>query len=70
VFVTRKGELENWLASLQVAGKKTDWTISMLDRLGADPAQPSYVLPATDDVWAFMRDIVKWIKDTGRKGTS
>jgi ABC-type polar amino acid transport system ATPase subunit len=70
VFVTRKGELENWLASLQVAGKKTDWTINMLDRLGADPAQPSYVLPATDDVWAFMRDIVKWIKDTGRKGTS
>jgi hypothetical protein len=42
VFITRKGELENWLKDLKVPGKKTDWTIAMLERLGDDATIPSY----------------------------
>lgn len=69
VFVTRKGELERWLASLNVPGKKTEWTIAMLDKMGSDPGDASYVKPTTEDVWDFVRSIVAWIKDPSRKGT-
>ena len=70
LFVVRKGELEQWLSALKVPGKKTDWTISMLDRLGADPNDANYIHPASDDVWDFMRNIVSWIRNPGRKGTA
>ena len=68
IFVTRKGELENWLASLGVPGKKTDWTIAMLDKLGSDPNEAGYVHPAVGDVWDFMRSMIAWIKNPARKG--
>jgi hypothetical protein len=70
VFVTRKGELEKWLGILNVPGKKTDWTIAMLDKMGSDPNDAVYVRPATGDVWDFMRSIVGWIKNPARKGTT
>ena len=70
VFVTRKGELENWLTSLGVPGKKTNWTIAMLEKLGADPNDAAYVHPAAGDVWDFMRGIIEWIKNPARKGTA
>ncbi|WP_342708973.1 hypothetical protein AAFG13_29210 [Bradyrhizobium sp. B124] len=69
IFVTRKGELEKWLLTLGVKGKKTDWTVSMLKRLGDDPAQDDYVRPAIGDVWEFLRGIVEWVKNPARKGT-
>ena len=69
VFVVRRGELEAWLPSLQAVGQKTDWTISALQKMGSDPMHPDYVRPANDDVWCFMRTIVRWIKDPSRKGT-
>lgn len=69
VFVVRKGELESWLKNLNVSGKKTDWTIGMLGRLGDDPSDAAYVVPASNDVWEFMRGIVSWIKNPARKGT-
>lgn len=70
VFVVRGGELENWLTHLEVGGKKTDWTVAMLERLGSDPTDPSYVHPAANDVWDFMLKIIAWIKNSARKGTS
>lgn len=70
IFPVRRGELENWLPSLHVPGKKTDWTIAMLERLGTDPASESYVSAGGDDVWEFLRRIVAWISEAGRKGTS
>jgi hypothetical protein len=70
VFVTRRGELEHWLKALNVPGKKTDWTIAMLDRLGGDPSAPDYVRPENGEVWDFIREIVSWIKNPSRKGTS
>lgn len=69
VFVVRHGELENWLEYLAVPGKKTDWTVSMLERLGSEPAHADYVRPGQGDVWDFMRGIVDWIRNPARKGT-
>lgn len=70
VFVTRNGELENWLKALSISGKKTDWTIGALERMGSDPSDSNYLKPASGDVWDFMRGIVQWIKNPARKGTS
>jgi energy-coupling factor transporter ATP-binding protein EcfA2 len=69
VFPVRLGEVENWLSDLKVPGKKTDWAVAMLERLGSDAADPSYVKPSTDDVWAFLEKIVTWIKNPARNGT-
>jgi hypothetical protein len=68
VFVTRGGEIENWLSHLNVPGKKADWTVAMLERLGSDPTDASYVHPAAGDVWQFIRSIVAWVKNSNRKG--
>jgi ABC-type cobalamin/Fe3+-siderophores transport system ATPase subunit len=78
VFVVRRGELETWLPELGAVGKKTDWTISVLEIMGSDPTSSSYVKPTRrkpsmfspkENVWEFMRKIVKWIEDPSRKGT-
>jgi len=69
LFVVPSGELEDWLPSLGVPGKKTDWTVAMLERLGSDPADHDYVKPTTGDVWKFMKDIVGWVQNATRKGT-
>lgn len=68
VFVVRSGELESWLKELQIPGKKTDWTIAMLDRLGSDPSSKDYVKPTENDVWEFIRKIIKWVQDPERDG--
>lgn len=70
VFVVRRGELEHWLAPLGVPGKKTDWTVAMLERLGSDPADPNYVPPGADDVWAFIAKVVHWVRNAERNGTN
>ena len=70
VFVARRGELEHWLQELRVPGKKTDWTIAMLEALGSDPNHTDYVRPKSGDVWDFMRNIVAWIRNPARKGTT
>jgi hypothetical protein len=69
VFVTRKGELESWLASLGVPGKKTDGTVGMLTKLGIRMGDPSYVHPQANDVWQFLRSIAAWVSNPARKGT-
>jgi hypothetical protein len=68
VFAVPVGEVEGWLKGLGVPGKKVAWLIAMLERLGADPADPNYVRPGEGDVWAFLRRIKKWADDPGRKG--
>jgi hypothetical protein len=70
IFVVRKGELESWLKSLNAVGKKTDWTIDILDKMGSDPASSNYLKSAQGDVWDFMRSIAGWIKNPARKGTT
>lgn len=68
IFAVRRGELEHWLPALDVPGRKTDWTVNMLDRMGSDPASPTYVRPDGKDVWAFIEKIVLWVKDPARLG--
>jgi hypothetical protein len=80
VFVVRRGELETWRPELGAVGKKTDWTISALEKMGGDPSSPDYLRPPRrkkfsfgspqNDVWEFMRKIVRWIEEPSRKGTS
>jgi predicted ATPase len=68
LFVVRKGELETWLKRLNAIGKKTEWTIDILEKMGSDPTKPQYVRPDASDVWDFMRKIVTWIDNPSRKG--
>lgn len=70
IFVVPRGELEHWLPSLTIPGKKTDWTVAMLQRLGSDPDHEDYVHPSTEDVWSFIEQIVNWVRDGQRRGTS
>jgi ABC-type polar amino acid transport system ATPase subunit len=68
VFVVPGGELESWLKGLGIAGHAPAWLISMFERMGADPADPNYVRPGSDDVWKFIGDIRGWMMDPNRKG--
>jgi hypothetical protein len=69
VFAVRNGEVESWLPDLGIRSKKAAWTVQMLERLGSDPNDAAYIKPAGNDVWEFMREVVKWVRDPGRKGT-
>lgn len=69
IFAVRNGEVESWLPDLGVKSKKAAWTVEMLERLGSDPHDAAYVKPTVGDVWDFTRDVVKWVKEPGRKGT-
>jgi AAA domain, putative AbiEii toxin, Type IV TA system len=69
IFAVRNGEVESWLPDLGIRSKKAAWTVEMLERLGSDPSDAAYVKPVTGDVWDFMREVVSWVKDPGRKGT-
>jgi hypothetical protein len=69
IFALRNGEVESWLPALGIRSKKAAWAVEMLERLGSDPSDAEYVKPAAGDVWDFMRDVVKWVKEPGRKGT-
>lgn len=69
IFSVRRGELENWLPHLGAIGKKTDWVISALERMGSDPASEQYLHASTGDVWDFMHKIVNWINNPSRAGT-
>lgn len=68
LFIVRRGELESWLQSLGVPGKKTEWTIAMLEKMGSNPSDAAYVRPATGDIWAFMDKVVSWVSNASRKG--
>lgn len=70
VFVVKSGELENWLPDLSVDGRKTEWVLSMLERLGNDPASEHYVRPREGDVWSFVRTICSWAANPARKGVA
>jgi hypothetical protein len=68
LFVVRGGELEHWLPTLKAVGKKTDWAVSALTKMGSDPNSADYLKPGEDDVWRFVRGIVEWIKKPNRRG--
>lgn len=68
VFVVSVGELEKWLPTLGITGRKRDWLPQIFATMGSDPNSADYVRPATDDVWAFTRKIAVWTGDPNRAG--
>jgi hypothetical protein len=44
------------------------WLIEMFRKMGDDPSIADYVVPGSDDVWAFMSRIRRWLMDKDRKG--
>ena len=68
IFVVPVGSLESWLPRLRVRGRKKDWVVRVLDAMGADTAEPTYVRPASGDVWKFMDLIATWVDDPERRG--
>ena len=68
VFIVPVGELEQWLAYLEMKAEKSRWLITIFERMGADPNDPNYVHPKEGDVWDFVRNIAAWIVNPNRKG--
>ena len=57
------------MKSLGVRGQHgPGWLIGVFERMGEDPGSSAYVKPDTDDVWAFLGEMKKWLVDPQRKG--
>ena len=67
LFVVRRGELESWLKPLGAVGHGPNWLVDVFAKMGEDPESPSYVRPATGDVWEFVAAMKKWFADPGRR---
>jgi ABC-type Mn2+/Zn2+ transport system ATPase subunit len=68
LFTVRSGEVESWLSSTNVARNKASWLGDVFRAMGSTPTDPNYILPDSDDVWAFLRKIARWTSDTRRAG--
>jgi ABC-type cobalamin/Fe3+-siderophores transport system ATPase subunit len=69
LFVVPVGELECWLADLNVAGgSKARWIVNIFDAMGARGSESEYVHPESGDVWAFVDRIGGWVSDPDRRG--
>lgn len=67
-FVVPCGEVENWLASLEVPRSKGSWLTSIFEIMGDDPASVDYVRPSNGDVWDFIGSVKIWVANSLRKG--
>lgn len=63
VFVVPVGTLESWLKHLDIRGESSEWVVNCLEKLGADPSNPSYVHPDKGDVWDFIRRVARWTQE-------
>lgn len=68
IFVVPGGAVESWLAQLGASGTKGAWLSNIFELMGTDPASADYVMPANNDVWAFLREINAWLRDPHRQG--
>jgi hypothetical protein len=70
IFVVDVGELEGWLASLELnkSRGKGGWIGKAFEKLGSSPSAQGYVPPGKTDVWAFMDTVGDWINDPERLG--
>lgn len=68
LFVVKKGELESWLPELEASGHGPSWLIDVFQKMGEDPEEASYVRPGSNDVWAFIAEIKRWLSNPQRKG--
>ena len=68
LFIVKNGELESWLPDLKGSGHGPLWLIDVFEKMGQDPDNDSYLKPGSDDVWAFVGDLKRWLTDANRKG--
>lgn len=70
LFAVRGGEVEQWLAALDIERSKHTWLHNIFEKMGAEPSAPDYVAPDMGDVWDFIGSLNAWFKDPNRKGMS
>ncbi len=68
LFVVPGGELETWLAGLDVPGHGNAWLVDLFGRIGSTADAPSYVRPGAGDVWQFLDTVATWVRDPARRG--
>lgn len=68
LFVVCCGEVEAWLANLNVSRAKHLWLRTIFEKMGSDPQLPAYVRPTSNDVWDFIGQMRKWLIDPRRRG--
>lgn len=68
MFVVPVGEVEGWLASLDVPRSKGRWLNQIFESMGEDPSSPSYVSPSEGDCWEFLGNVATWVANQDRKG--
>jgi hypothetical protein len=50
------------------AGHGSTWLISIFEKMGENPNDPSYVKPKDGNVWDFISEIKEWISNERRDG--
>jgi len=68
IFVVPSGEVESWLRNVPLNRGKNTWLNTVFEAMGEDPAAKDYVRPSTGDVWDFIGQVARWVRDPGRKG--
>jgi predicted ATPase len=68
MFLVRGGEVETWLAHLNVPRSKDLWLHSIFEAMGSDPSHSSYEQPGRGGVWDFIGKIGRWLRDRSRHG--
>jgi predicted ATPase len=68
LFTVPIGEVEAWLADLNVERNKQKWLRSIFEAMGSDPSLQTYVRPINGDVWDFMGRVASWAKNPNRRG--
>jgi hypothetical protein len=67
LFAVANGELESWLKQLGATGHGPAWLINVFEKMGEDPASPTYLKPTDSDVWAFLGSVKRWLTNAKRK---
>jgi hypothetical protein len=72
IFPTPVGEVEGWLPSLEILSRneaqKREWLVKVLQAIGDDPEDATYLRPGADDVWGFVEQVGTWLGDADRRG--
>jgi len=61
IFTVEGGELEHWLADLDVSRTKSKWLQEVFLAIGSDPTSSDYVSAGNGDVWKFLSEIGIWL---------
>jgi hypothetical protein len=68
IFIVPNGEVESWLRYLGINASKIQWLPEVFARMGSNPERSDYVTPIAGDVWAFLENASKWIRNSDRIG--